>query len=158
MYELTTILPSHMTSRSRPPPCWITTCLQQEQAVTLRDMQRATQRLARKLTRCTCALKSSSGKMESLNQFASKSQSQKHLKMVNFCAIVGCANRGDRDKGKSFYRLPAVIHNQGAATEELSKKRRDLWLSRISRSDISKSTLPCIRVCSDHFITGLLII
>ena len=94
--------------------------------------------------------------MDRLNQCQRKPTTEKDLTMVNFCAIVGCSNRGDREKNKSYYRLPAVIHNQGAATEELSKKRRDLWLSRIARSDISKSTLPCIRVCSDHFITGLL--
>ena len=29
--------------------------------------------------------------------------------MVNFCAVVGCGKRSDRDKGISFYRLPAVI-------------------------------------------------
>ena len=26
--------------------------------------------------------------------------------MVNFCAVVGCSNRSDREKEISFYRLP----------------------------------------------------
>ncbi|KAL5013813.1 hypothetical protein ScPMuIL_008083 [Solemya velum] len=72
--------------------------------------------------------------------------------MVNFCAIFRCSSRGDRDK-KSFYRLPAVITRQGEKTMELSKKRREKWLTRISR-DIKASNLAYTRVCSDHFISG----
>ena len=54
-------------------------------------------------------------------------------KMVKFCAVVGCGNRSNRDKDKSFYRLPAVVTNQGAHTEELSDKRRRSWLAAIRR-------------------------
>ena len=43
--------------------------------------------------------------------------------MVNFCAIYGCSNRSNRETNKSFYRLPAVIRNQGERTEELSLRR-----------------------------------
>ena len=43
--------------------------------------------------------------------------------MVNFCAIVGCTNRGMRDQ-KSFYRLPAVILKEGEETRELSENKR----------------------------------
>ena len=42
--------------------------------------------------------------------------------MVNFCAIIGCGNRSDRDKEVSFYRLPAHITHQGKGTEELLVK------------------------------------
>ncbi|XP_038044401.1 uncharacterized protein LOC119719148 [Patiria miniata] len=72
--------------------------------------------------------------------------------MVNFCAIIGCSNRGDRDK-KSFFRLPAVLTREGAATLELSQSRRAKWLSQIAR-DIKESNLPYVRVCSDHFTSG----
>ena len=58
------------------------------------------------------------------------------LKMVNFCAIVGCSNRADKHKGVGFYRLPAIISHQGEQTYELSCKCRDLWLSRIHREDL----------------------
>lgn len=75
--------------------------------------------------------------------------------MVNFCAIYGCGNRGDRDRTKSFYRLPAVITRQCKKTEELSSSRRTKWLALIKR-DIKPSNLPYVRVCSDHFITGKL--
>ena len=76
------------------------------------------------------------------------------LNMVNFCAIVGCSNRGDKHRGKRFFRLPAIITRQGSKTYELSKKRREEWLARIRRCDIPQSNLPYTRVCSDHFING----
>ena len=75
--------------------------------------------------------------------------------MVNFCAIVGCGNRGIRDATKSFCRLPAVILVQGDATFDLSKRRREKWLSRIARVDIKDSNYNFTRVCSDHFTSGL---
>ena len=55
------------------------------------------------------------------------------LKMVNFCAVVGCSSRSNRDKEKSFYRLPAVITNQGKQTQELSERIRRSWLAAIRR-------------------------
>ena len=75
-------------------------------------------------------------------------------KMVRFCAVVGCGNRSNRDKDKSFYRLPAVVTNQGAHTEELSDKRRRSWLAAIRRKDIKTSSYAYVRVCSDHFLSG----
>ena len=39
--------------------------------------------------------------------------------MVNFCAVLRCGNRGDRDKDKSFYRLPSIVTHQGSQTKEL---------------------------------------
>lgn len=74
--------------------------------------------------------------------------------MVNFCAVVGCANRADRNKDKSFYRLPAIITHQGEKTKELSESRRRGWLAAIRRQDIKPGNYPHIRVCSDHFISG----
>ena len=57
------------------------------------------------------------------------------LKMVNFCAVVGCSSRSNRDKEKGFYRLPAVITNQGKQTQELSETRRRSWLAAIRMKD-----------------------
>ena len=74
--------------------------------------------------------------------------------MVNFCAVIGCGNRWNRDKGKSFYRLPAIITSQGVQTQPLSEKRRVGWLAAIRRKDIKKESYPFIRVCSDHFKSG----
>ena len=75
--------------------------------------------------------------------------------MVNFCAMIGCGNRGDRDKDKRFYRLPAVVNHQGEQTRELSQKRRDTWVARIRRQDIKPKNYPYTRVCSDHFVSGM---
>ena len=72
--------------------------------------------------------------------------------MVNFCAVYGCSNRGDRDK-KSFFRLTAVIANQCEKNKELSERRRLKWLSNLRR-DFKSTNLSNIRVCSDHFVKG----
>ena len=72
--------------------------------------------------------------------------------MVNFCAVVGCGMCSDRDKGVSFYRLPAEISHEGEMTQELTKRRRALWLARIHRRDLKPTHHT--RVCSRHFIGG----
>jgi hypothetical protein len=72
--------------------------------------------------------------------------------MVNFCSVIGCGKRSNRDSGISFYRLPAIITHQGDKTKELSEKRRRLWLARIHRGDFKPSDHT--RVCSTHFVTG----
>ena len=74
--------------------------------------------------------------------------------MVNFCGIVGCGNRADRDKGKSFYRIPGIINQQGPEAEQRSKHRREKWLALISREDLKEEKLPYVRVCNDHFAGG----
>lgn len=74
--------------------------------------------------------------------------------MVNFCAVVGCTNRSNREKSKSFYRLPAVVKNQGKETHVLSAKRRAVWLSRLRRADLKDSQYSTVRICSVHFVKG----
>lgn len=36
-----------------------------------------------------------------------------------------------------MYRVPAIITNQGPEVEELSIERRRLWISAISRADLT---------------------
>ena len=74
--------------------------------------------------------------------------------MVNFCAVVGCGNRANREKTRSFYRLPAIVTGKGEALRELTERRRRAWLVAINRKDIKESNLQYTRVCSDHFISG----
>ena len=71
------------------------------------------------------------------------------------CAVVGCSNRSDREKGVGFYRLPAVVRHQGEQTHELSSQRRQLWLSRIHREDLGPEKYSYTRVCARHFISGM---
>ncbi|KAL5021355.1 hypothetical protein ScPMuIL_000510 [Solemya velum] len=73
--------------------------------------------------------------------------------MVNFCAMMVCSNRSDRDK-KSFFRLPTIITSQGEQTKQLSEKRQQAWLTAISQKDLTEKSYPHTRVCQDHFISG----
>ena len=69
------------------------------------------------------------------------------------CAVVGCSNRTEREKGKRFFRLPAIVTHQGDKTHELSNKRGE-WLARIKRDDL-RPEMEYVRVCSDHFVSGM---
>ena len=74
--------------------------------------------------------------------------------MVNFCAVVGCANKAKKGDGRSFFRLPAVVTHLGEEDYELSKRRRDAWIARIRREDLKPESYRNVRVCSNHFVTG----
>ncbi|KAJ8256445.1 hypothetical protein COCON_G00185970 [Conger conger] len=74
--------------------------------------------------------------------------------MVSFCAVVGCSNRADRERDKSFFRLPKTIRHQGEQTLRFSEERRAKWISWISRQDLTPKKMEHIRICSDHFVTG----
>ena len=77
------------------------------------------------------------------------------LVMVNFCAVFNCSNRSDRESDRSYYRLPAIVKRNNKKKQELSRERRALWLSRIRREDLSSDPPEWVRVCSDHFISGV---
>jgi len=68
--------------------------------------------------------------------------------MGKTCCVIGCFNRGGRDK-VSFFQFPAVIHNQGETTKQLSSRRRDLWIASVKRKDWMPTAYSY--VCSDHF-------
>ena len=70
------------------------------------------------------------------------------------CLIFGCGNRTGRDKGISFARVPQIITNQGEEAQKLSELRRNLWISAISRADLTDSVLRDGRVCGKHFSSG----
>ena len=53
-----------------------------------------------------------------------------------------------------YFRLPSVVTHQGPQTQELSKKRQELWVARIRRDDLKPEQYPNTRVCSDHFAGG----
>ena len=50
--------------------------------------------------------------------------------MAHACGLVGCSNRSNRYE-KSFLWLPTIIKHQGQQTEELSSRRRNMWLQRM---------------------------
>lgn len=73
----------------------------------------------------------------------------------NYCNVEGCHNRSEEDVGieRHYYRLPAIIRNQGTECELLSSERRRLWLARLNQ-DFTGKNLANVRVCSDHFVNG----
>ena len=76
-----------------------------------------------------------------------------HANMA-FCLMVDCGSKSTRDKGLHFSRVPSVVTNQGEEAEKLSKERRSLWISAISRDDLSEQRLANDRVCGRHFVSG----
>ena len=64
------------------------------------------------------------------------------LIMPLFCAIVGCANRGDRDKEKRFFRLPSLSAHQGDQTRELSGEKKGSVAGRTEASRLKARKLP----------------
>lgn len=85
-----------------------------------------------------------------------RSKLQKSLKMVNFCAVYGCSNRSNRERNRSFFRIPAIIYHSDEKTKNLSRERRQRWLAMIQRQDLTDSQIVSTRICSDHFISGKL--
>jgi len=56
------------------------------------------------------------------------------------CIVVSCASKHDTAKGVGMFCIPSVIYNQGEDTEELTRMRREKWISAISRDDVNTRT------------------
>ncbi|VEN40896.1 unnamed protein product [Callosobruchus maculatus] len=70
------------------------------------------------------------------------------------CIVAGCKSRAERN-GVRFFSVPAVKYNRFLTVKnELSRKRRDVWIAALKRLDLTESKLKNQRVCSKHFITG----
>ena len=71
------------------------------------------------------------------------------------CVVVGCSSKSGKHNGLGFFRLPKIITNQGEEQEELTTRRRNEWISAVSRGDATnKRVLESERVCSKHFVFG----
>ncbi|XP_045461343.1 uncharacterized protein LOC123671510 [Harmonia axyridis] len=69
------------------------------------------------------------------------------------CLVVDCRSRSNRDDVK-FFSVPAVLsHRFLTHKNELSERRRALWIAAIKKDDLTESKLKNQRVCSKHFIT-----
>ncbi|KAK4874289.1 hypothetical protein RN001_013649 [Aquatica leii] len=70
------------------------------------------------------------------------------------CIILNCGSRANRDPVK-FYAVPKVLNFAHLKHKnELSKLRREMWLSAIKRNDLTDNKIKHQRVCSKHFLSG----
>ena len=72
---------------------------------------------------------------------------------MNFCAVFGCSNRSNREKGKSCFRIPKILLHGDKEMRTLSIERGREWISMINQKD-TDLTRSHHRVCSDHFVSG----
>ena len=68
------------------------------------------------------------------------------------CVVIGCSKRSGHDKGISFYSIPAIIKGRSKQEFQLSKKRRNGFLTAIFREDLSEKIITNDRICSTHII------
>ena len=71
-----------------------------------------------------------------------------------FCIMFGCGNCSQTYE-ESFYRIPKVRENEGPEERARSEERRRLWIKAIARDDLTDKKLEYERVCSKHFVSGM---
>ena len=54
----------------------------------------------------------------------------------------------------NFFQVPSVVTNQGEEAEKLLKERHSLWISAISRDDLTEQIIANDQVCDRHFVSG----
>ena len=69
-----------------------------------------------------------------------------NLKIASFCAVFNCSNHADREEGKSNYRFPSIVKNNGKGGLKLSKVRREKWLAQIFRKNLTERKLERTRM------------
>ena len=73
--------------------------------------------------------------------------------MVHYI-VVGCGRKSGKNNAK-FSKIPKVVSNQGEEWEELTRERRNRWISAVSRGNTAeKDILESERVCDRHFVSG----
>ena len=68
--------------------------------------------------------------------------------------MVNCSNAKDKRPDLGFCKVSKIVTNQGPEIEELTAERRRLWISAISRDDLTEKVLANDCVCGEHFLTG----
>ena len=76
--------------------------------------------------------------------------------MIPKCSVFGCRHRQDIDKDVIYYGIPKVIKNQGEEKRLLTTERRIRWIKALGydMTGVNEATL---RICSIHFIRGMII-
>lgn len=73
--------------------------------------------------------------------------------MPNFCAVVGCHSRGDRDKNK-FFRIPTIPKRGHPEIIACKTVRRSKYIEALRRTDLTETKLKYASICDRHFISG----
>ena len=67
----------------------------------------------------------------------------------------GCGSKSSKHKGLGFFGIPKIITDQGEEYDELTRKRRERWISAVSHGNTTeKNILETERVCGRHFHQG----
>ena len=61
--------------------------------------------------------------------------------MPNFCAVLNCSNRPDREKDKSNNSFPSIVKNNSKKGLKHLKVRREKWLAQIFRKVLTERML-----------------
>ena len=61
--------------------------------------------------------------------------------MQSFCAVFNCSNHADRKKHKPNYGFLSIVKNNGKEGLKLSKVRREKWLAKSFRKDLTERNL-----------------
>lgn len=76
--------------------------------------------------------------------------------MVNFCAVIRCSNKAGKNYYGSFFRIPAINPRAGNFLQDQQRNRREKWINALRRADITEDKIKNLRICSDHFILGIM--
>lgn len=95
-------------------------------------------------------------------EIATTSKSKKTSFFVQHeCCVVNCDGRSHNDRGQrirnglAFYPFPVWRKNDGVFISNLSKRRREAWVTAVGRDHITFDNIPeDAQVCSRHFILG----
>ena len=56
------------------------------------------------------------------------------------CIVVGCGRKIGKQNAK-FSKIPKIITNQGEEWDELTRERRNRWISAVSRGDTEEKDI-----------------
>ena len=73
--------------------------------------------------------------------------------MPVWCLVVGCGSDSSRDQ-ISFHNVPRILKfKHKPQLNELSKKRREKWITALKREDLTESKLHYGKICGKYFLS-----
>ena len=71
------------------------------------------------------------------------------------CAVLGCSNRGNREEGKRYFRIPIEVSHKDAKIQKITKKTARGMAEKLESFFEWRSIRQRSRICSDHFVKRL---